>query len=305
MNAMKIYMVLFCLMIVWGFNVSMVKTIVDNWAPITITSLRIFTASLVVLLMLSITRKVRLPSRKEWGYIAAGSMLSVVLHHYFLATGLSKTTAANAGLILGLGPLLTVVLSMIFLKKRPTALTLLGFFLGGVGVSITVLFGTGTIHSINLGDFDIFLAILAQAISFLIINKASKTMNPVLFTGYMLFFGSIILFLISLGIEPNGLATIPDAAPSLWIVFLLSAVFGTGVGHAVYNYCISQVGPAEASIFLNLNTFFSIVGAALFLNEAIVPAHYAGLVLIISGVLLGSGTLEALLLQRRNKQMMM
>ncbi|WP_338449665.1 DMT family transporter [Niallia oryzisoli] len=245
MNAMKIYLILFGLMIVWGFNVSMVKTIVENWSPITITSLRIFTASLTVFIMLGVTRKVRLPRGKEWLYIASGSIFSVILHHFFLASGLSKTTAANAGLILGMGPLLTVVLSMIFLKKRPSMLTLLGFFLGGVGVSVTVLFGTGTISSINLGDFDIFLAILVQAISFLIINKASKTMNPVLFTGYMLFFGSIILFLISLGLEPNGLATIPNGEPSVWIVFMLSAIFGTGVGHAVYNYCISQVGPRK------------------------------------------------------------
>lgn len=303
MNAMKIYLILVCLMVVWGFNVSMVKTIVENWAPITITSLRIFTASLTVFIMLGITRNVRLPDKKEWVYIASGSLLSVVLHHYFLADGLSKTSAANAGLILGMGPLLTVMLSMIFLKKRPTALALAGFFLGGIGVSITVLFGTGTVRSITIGDFDIFMAILSQAISFLIINKVSKTMNPVLFTGYMLFFGSIALFLISIVLEPNGLATITKAAPSLWMVFLLSAVFGTGMGHAVYNYCISQVGPAEASIFLNLNTFFSIVGAALFLNEAIVPAHYAGLVLIVSGVLLGSGTLEAWITQRKNKQL--
>ncbi|WP_071393395.1 DMT family transporter [Bacillus tuaregi] len=303
MNAMKIYMILFLLMIVWGFNVSMVKTIVENWAPITITSLRIFSASLVVLLMLAFTRKLRLPVKKEWLYIGAGSLLSVILHHYFLASGLSKTSAANGGLILGMGPLLTVVLSMIFLKKRPTPLALLGFFLGGAGVSVTVLFGNGALETINIGDFHIFLAILSQAFSFLIISKVSKTMNPVLFTGYMLFFGSLILFLFSLLLEPNGLATIPGATPSLWVVFLLSAVFGTGIGHAVYNYCISQVGPAEASIFLNLNTFFSVLGAALFLNEAIVPAHYAGLVLIVSGVLLGSGTLEALILQRRNKQM--
>lgn len=300
---MKIYLILVCLMVVWGFNVSMVKTIVENWAPITITSLRIFTASLTVFIMLGITRNVRLPDKKEWVYIASGSLLSVVLHHYFLADGLSKTSAANAGLILGMGPLLTVMLSMIFLKKRPTALALAGFFLGGIGVSITVLFGTGTVRSITIGDFDIFMAILSQAISFLIINKVSKTMNPVLFTGYMLFFGSIALFLISIVLEPNGLVTITKAAPSLWMVFLLSAVFGTGMGHAVYNYCISQVGPAEASIFLNLNTFFSIVGAALFLNEAIVPAHYAGLVLIVSGVLLGSGTLEAWITQRKNKQL--
>ena len=67
----------------------------------------------------------------------------------------------------------------------------------------------------------------------------------------------------------------------------------------IYNYSISQVGAAEASIFLNLNTFFSIIGAALFLSEAIQPAHYIGFIFIVSGVIMGSGTLEALLLKKR------
>ncbi|MCQ6277547.1 DMT family transporter [Bacillus sp. V3B] len=301
MSSMKIYLILFGLMIVWGFNVSIVKLIVENMMPITITSFRIFTASLTVFLVLGCMRQVRLPRKNEWIYILMGTVSSVVFHHYFLATGLTKTSATNAGLILGMGPLLTVILSMFFLKKRPTTVTLLGFFLGGLGVSITVLFGSGSLKAINLGDVDIFLAILSQAFSFILINKASRTMDPRLLTGYMLLFGSISLFIISLWVEPTGLAALRETTPSLWIAFFFSAVLATGVGHMTYNYSIGQVGAAEASIFLNLNTFFSIVGAAILLNETIVPAHYMGLVLIISGVFLGSGTLEALILQRKQK----
>lgn len=302
MSSLKIYMILLGLMVVWGFNVSIVKLIVDNMMPITITSFRIFTAALTVFIVLGCMRQVRLPHKNEWMYILAGTVSSVAFHHYFLATGLTKTSATNAGLILGMGPLLTVILSMLFLKKRPTMITLLGFFLGGLGVSITILFGSGSLKAINLGDVDIFLAILSQAFSFILINKASKTMDTRLLTGYMLLFGSIILFAISLWVEPNGLASLRGTTPSLWIGFLLSAVVATGLGHMTYNYSIGQVGAAEASIFLNLNTFFSIVGAAVLLNEIIVPAHYIGLVLIVSGVLLGSGTLESFILQRKHKQ---
>ncbi len=305
MSSMKIYIILFGLMIIWGFNVSFVKILVEHIMPVTITSLRIFTAAITVFLILGFMRKIRLPLKREWLYILFGSLLSVVFHHFFLASGLAKTTATNTGLILGMGPLLTVLLSMLFFKKKPTVVTSLGFILGGLGVSLTVLFGSGSFKSMNIGDLDIFFSILSQAASFILINKASKTMNPVLLTGYMLLFGSIILFAISLSVEPNGLATIKTAPSSVWIYFALSAVLGTGIGHSIYNYAISQVGAAESSIFLNLNTFFSVVGAALFVHETIVPAHFIGLLLIISGVLLGSGTLEALVLQRKNRHIHM
>lgn len=302
MGSIKIYMVLFVLMIIWGFNVSILKIVVENIAPITVTSFRIFTAAITVFLILGYKRRIRWPYKKEWVYILTGSCLSVIFHHYLLADGLTKTSATNAGLILGMGPLLTALLSMLFFKKRPTPIAALGFILGGIGVSVIVLFGSGRLQSINLGDLEIFLCILSQAGSFILINKATKTMDSILLTGYMLLIGSFVLFVISTGVEPGGIETLISAKPILWIAFILSGVLATGVGMTVYNYTIGQVGAAEASIFLNLSTFFSVVGASLLINETIVPAHFIGLLLIISAVLLGSGTLEALILQKRNKR---
>lgn len=165
-------------MITWGLNVSVIKILVANTQPITITSLRIFTASLVVILILIILGLIRLPKKSELFYVFGGALLSVVFHHYFLAKGLTKTSASNTGLILGMGPILTVILTMIFFRKKPTLIRLLGFICGALGVSFTVMAGSGGIHSISLGDVDILLSILSQALSFILINKASKTMDP-------------------------------------------------------------------------------------------------------------------------------
>src|SRR3954467_2262902 len=254
MGSIKIYMVLFVLMIIWGFNVSILKIVVENIAPITVTSFRIFTAAITVFLILGYKRRIRWPYKKEWVYILTGSCLSVIFHHYLLADGLTKTSATNAGLILGMGPLLTALLSMLFFKKRPTLIATLGFILGGIGVSVIVLFGSGRLQSINLGDLEIFLCILSQACSFILINQATKSMDPILLTGYMLLIGSFVLFTISIFVEPNGFAKLSTATPMLWIAFFLSGVLATGVGQTVYNYTIGQVGAAKASIFLNLST---------------------------------------------------
>ncbi|MFB5282572.1 DMT family transporter [Peribacillus sp. Hz7] len=303
MGYSKIHLILIGIMASWGLNVSIIKMLVAHTEPVTVTSLRIFTASLVVFIVLYFLGKIRLPKKSELFYVFGGALLSVVLHHYFLAEGLTKTSATNTGLILGMGPLLTVILSLLFFRKKPTFIRLLGFICGGVGVSFTVLAGGNGIHSINLGDVEILLCILSQALSFILINQASKTMDPRLLTGYMLLIGSFLLFAISLWKEPEGLASLASAPPTIWAGFFFSAVIATGLGHMIYNYSIGQVGAAEASIFLNLNTFFSLVWAAVFLNETIVPAHFIGLFFIVAGVLLGSGTVEMWMLQRKNKNL--
>src|SRR5699024_9382916 len=106
-----------------------------------------------------------------------------------------------------------------------------GFILGFIGVSFTVLAGSGGINSINMGDFFILLSILSQALSFIVIKKAADTMDPRLFTGYMLLIGSVILFLFSLWTEPGGLASLGQADYTVWFIFIFSAVIATGVGH--------------------------------------------------------------------------
>lgn len=298
---MKVYLFLIVNMVFWGFNVSFVKIIVEQVPPVTATSFRIFVAAITVLLILGITRRVRLPHKTEWGYIIGGSLMSIVAHHFFLAIGLTQTSATNAGLILGMGPLLTVLLSMLFFKKRPTLITALGFILGSAGVSMTVLFGSGKLQGINIGDFEVFLSIFIQAFGFILINKASKTMDSVLLTAYMLLLASIFLFAVSIKMEPTGLATFAEGFSSIWIPFFLSAVLSTALGQVIYNYAIGQVGAATASIFLNLNTLFSVIGAVVFLQEAIKPAHFMGFLFIVTGVIMGSGTLETLIMQRRKK----
>ncbi|HZG71179.1 MAG TPA: EamA family transporter, partial [Chondromyces sp.] len=60
-----------------------------------------------------------------------------------------------------------------------------------------------------------------------------------------------------------------------------------------------KAGAAETSIFINLSTFFSLIGAAIFLGEPIYASHFIGLLFIVSGVILGSGSLEELLLKNR------
>lgn len=289
-------------MFTWGFNVPLLKILVSHVMPVTVTSLRIFAAGISVFLILSIMKLVRKPTLTEWKYIIFGGLLNVVSHHYFLSVGLKYTTATNGGLILGAGPLLTAILSLVILKDRPTIVRALGFLLGSAGVFITVLSGGNGFSGLSIGDLFIFIAILSQALSFIIISKAARTLDPRLLTGYMLVFGSVILFLISLTKEPGALKEMADMPLSIWGAFFASAIVSTAVGHLIYNHSIGQIGAAEASIFLNFSTFFSLVGSVVMLGEVMTPHHFLGLVFIISGVLLGAGTIEELLQRKKSFQ---
>lgn len=297
----KLYTLLTFTMLLWGINLPMLKYMLTYMHPVTMTALRILTASIAVFTILGALKLLRLPTKREWTYIIGGAALNVVLHHYFLNMGLFRTTGTNASLILGTGPVLTAICTALILRNYPTKIQWIGAAVGFIGIGSVVLAGGDSLSGLKSGDAFIFIAILVQVLSFLVIAKAARTLDPRLLTAYMLAAGSIILIVISLIQEPGELIKFTTVPPSFWTVFAVSAILCTAVGHLLYNHSIGQVGPAKAAIFMNFNTLFSLVGSALFLGEIITGRHLIGFVLIIISVILGSGAAEDLWKKRKTK----
>ncbi|HLR23517.1 MAG TPA: DMT family transporter [Pseudogracilibacillus sp.] len=295
----RIYFLLFIVMASWGFNVAALATLVKEIDPITMTAFRILTAGIMVLVISKIMGIFRLPTKAEWKTIGLITIFNVVLHHSFLAMGLTKTAGVNAGIILGAAPLVTMVLSIIFLKNRVSKIRIIGFIAGFAGILFTSLAGNDSFTSISIGDGYIFLCMVAQAISFILIGRLNPTFDPRLLTGYMLVSGSVVIFMLGLWLEQD-LAQISKLFSwKLGSIFLFSAVIATAVGHMIYNFAVKNVGPAETTVFVNLNTLFALIGSAIFLGEPILSYHFIGLTLIILGVFAGSGTLEYLIAKRK------
>lgn len=292
MSKMKLYALMLTVMMLWGFNVIAIKVIVEVFDPAAITAFRIFVAGLTVMALVIIWREIRWLTKKEGYYVFVATITGVVAHHFFLAIGVANTTASNAGLIAGLVPLLTTLFAAMFLGDRLTVSKSAGILFGLVGVAFIILNGSGSISSISKGDLFVFLSITAQAISFIFIKKGTETMSPRLMTGWMLLFGSGGLLITSLLLNPSGIQTFSLGTPFVWVVFVSSAVFATALGHSMYNYTIQHLGPGETAIFINMTPFFALLGSYLFLGETITPVQIFGFLLIIIGVLLGTGAVK-------------
>ena len=294
----RIYALLTTAMLIWGLNLPLLKYLLLHIEPVTMTAFRLLLAGISVFIILFAFKLVRLPTKNEWKYIVLGALLNVVLHHYFLNMGLYRTSGTNAGLILGTGPVLTAVLVSLIIRNYPSKVQWTGFVLGLVGVGSVVLAGGG-LASLALGDIFVFLAIMAQVLSFLVISKAARTIDPRLLTAYMMVIGSFVLIIIAVIQEPGEIKAFAEVPRMFWLGFAASGIIGTAVGHMLYNYSVGIVGPSKAAIFINFNTIFSLMGSALFLGEIITGRHIIGLFIIIVGVILGSGAAEDMWNQRK------
>ena len=301
MSRAKIYWMLVGVMFAWGANVPMLKFIGTHVPPVTVTGIRILMASLAVFLILKFLNILRLPTKREWKYILVGSLTNVLLHHLFLNLGLAVTSATSGGLILGMGPILTAISAAIFLKYFPSKLQWLGLLLGISGVTIAVLVGSTGLDT-NIGDLYIFISILSQVLSYMVVVKAARTLDPRVMTAYMMGVGSIGLIITSLILEPGGMVEFLDAPPMFWLIFLASGLISTALGHMIYNYAIGQAGATQSAIFMNLNPLFAMILSSIFLGEILTLRHIIGFLFIVAGVMLGSGAAEDLYKKHKAKR---
>jgi drug/metabolite transporter (DMT)-like permease len=288
-------------MAIWGVNMVAIKILVENFPPIMMQALRIFIAGWVVVLILLNKHHFRQLSKQEWFYTILVGLFGVVGHHSFLAAGLVHTTASNAALILALVPLTTSILATLFLKDRLTSLRLIGIVFGLTGVAFVILQGNGGLGRISIGDFYVVGAMITQAFSFILIKKVTTTLDSKQMTAIMFIIGSIMLFVISLFIEPHGIEKMTMGTYGVWVILLASAIVATGLGHMLYNSAIQQIGAGQSAIFINLTPFFALIASAIFLGETITLAQVIGFILIIIGVILGTGYVDHRL-QKRSKE---
>src|SRR5699024_2512314 len=274
----RIYFLLLIVMLVWGFNVSALVVLVNALQPITLTAFRVFVEGVIVLIIVKAIGIFRLSTKSEWKTIGFITIFNVALHHSLLAIGLTKTSGVNASVILGSAPLMTMILSVIMLKDRVSRIRVLGFILGFIGIIVTANADSEGFQAVSSGDLFVFLSIFTQAFSFILISKLNPSFDPRLLTGYMLVIGSFIIFIVAIFTEQNIGQLVNLLDWKLGFVFLFSAVIATAFGHMTYNFAIRNVGPTETTIFVNLNTLFAILGAALFLGEPILLHHYIGLI---------------------------
>lgn len=297
-----LYGMLTSVMILWGLNVIAVKWIVSAFSPVTITSIRIFAASMTLMPIIVLGRLIKRPTGREFWHLLMISLTGVLAHHFFLAVGLANTTSANGGLILGTVPIVTSILASVMLGVRLSLFRIAGLISGFCGIFLIMVSQQDSTWHFSWGDIFMFGAVLAQAISFIFIRKITATMEAAVVTGLTQLFGSFLLFLVALQLEPLGLASLREGTLFDWSVVIASGVLATGIGHLVYNTAIQKVGPVEATVFLNMTPFFSLLGSALLLGETLLPQHFISFICIVAGVILGTGLVDEWYRQQKLKR---
>lgn len=245
---------------------------------------RMLVASLCAVFFPSVFKNIdfRLQDMK---YIVFMVICEPCLYFLFEAKALFYTSAAQAGMITPMMPLLVAVGAFFILKEKLSGNIIFGLFLAISGTIWLSLLAEPSNHASNpvLGNFLEFMAMVCAAGYTISLKKLTAYYSPLFLTFLQAFAGSVFFFPL-IFFTGNGVPTVFDPTAFIGVLYLGSAV--TLGAYGLYNFGLSKIPAIQATTFINLIPVFTMIMSALILGEWFTKLQYMASGLVFAGVLI-------------------
>ncbi len=263
------------------------KAVIDSIPPFSLAFLRWILASVIILPFAWPYLKADWkPVRKSWARLLAMSVLGVSAFNTLLYIAVQTTSATNIGLISSIFPATIALLSYFVLRIGLARFQVLGMAISFFGVLVVIFRGEFTaLATLTLVEGDLWMLaciVCGSVYSILIHNRPD--IHPLSFLAVIILLGTLALLPFYLWDILQGRYVNMDVRVVMAILFM--AIFPSILSFLFWNRGIELVGANHAGLFLNLVPVLTAAMAFVFLGEILRWYHFAGLVMIIGGMLL-------------------
>ncbi|HID62028.1 MAG TPA: DMT family transporter [Anaerolineae bacterium] len=282
----KTYPALVLITILWGNSFIAIKHAVQFLTPMELTILRFIPVAVTFAALLLPTRWASFWAmvRKDWLSLIFLGLTGFVGYNIALMTGEQRIAAGTASLIVpSLNPVLIFILSIIFLKERPTFKKVTGLILASIGLYIIVRYASGEriVFSYLLYVLITLLAPLCFA-TYTIVGKPLVARYPPLqVTGGATMAAVIpLLFLI----DGDLIAKLPTLPASVWLSIAFLSFLCTVFAFVVWFWALQKMEATQVGSFTYLVPLFGVSFSQVILDESVTPALIIGGAILLSGV---------------------
>ena len=272
--------------ILWGFTFLASKVGQQSATPFVLLTYR-FDIALLILLIPLILGKVKLSLKgKNIKMLLLLGLFEPCVYFIGEQYGLKYSNTAFSGVMIAMIPIVTLVMSAIFLKDRPSAAQWLFSVLSIAGiVVITLAENSGGSVSL-LGVVFLVVAVLTGAAYGVVSRGISDEFSVYERTFVMQLMGAIFFTALAAAEHRNDLAALirPLADADFVLAALYLAVFASVIGYWLFNYAVSNAPMANVVILCNLTTVVSVLTGVLLLKEPFSPVSAAAMLAVLIGI---------------------
>lgn len=268
--------------LIWTGNTLVTKAASAVIDPAAITFYRWLLAGLVLspFLLRSVWRQRSIVVR-HWPKLAFLGLLGMSMYQGLAYQAAKSTSAINMGVVVALMPLMSALLASFFAGERLTASRL-----GGAGLSLLGLLFLSTqghpselLHgAAHWGDALMLIAVASNALYGVLLKRWAVPLTTFQQLYVQIGFGILVIL-------PFWLLAPSSPITSQNIPLILYAGIPASIGAPFFWMSgIKQIGPARASLFMNLLPIFVAVAASTLLGEQLHTYHAVGGLLALAGV---------------------
>jgi drug/metabolite transporter (DMT)-like permease len=226
-------------------------------------------------------------SGADWAKIAGLGIIGYYFASFLDFIGLQYVGAGVGRLILFLYPTLVLVLSFLFLQKKPTQRELVALLVTYAGVALVLSSqASGTQGKLFLlGASLVFASALFYAIYLVAGSQLIRRVGSMRFTAYSMAVATVPAVAQFFVIEPVSALHLPAV---VWIYAIVLATVSTVLPLFLQAEALRRIGPSEFALIGALGPVSVAITSALGLDEPFTWVQAVGGLLVIAGVLLVS-----------------
>jgi drug/metabolite transporter (DMT)-like permease len=225
-------------------------------------------------------------ARGDWAGIVALGLLGYYLASLLDFLGLQYVSAGLGRLIMFLYPTLVVILSALFLAKRPTRRELgaLALTYAGIALVLSAKLGAGPEQRLFLlGAALVFGSASCYAVYLVTGSQLVKRVGSMRFTAYTMMVSTVPALLQFALLESPAALALPD---EVWVYAILLAVACTVLPVFLVAEALKRIGANHFALIGALGPVTTVLADFGLLDGSLTPLQLLGGALVISGVLL-------------------
>ncbi len=274
--------------LLWASNITLGRALRGQVGPLTLTAFRVTVAGLLFLVLIR-----RLPPGerrlgRDGPWLLGMALTGVFAFPVLLYLALRFTTASNASLINGAGPLVTAVLAAALLRERLRGHQVVGACVSLAGVFL-IIRGNGPAAlgaAFNSGDLLMIANVVLWGLYSVLARVVTRGRSVISATAFSTWLALPFLYPAMLG---EWRQTPPALTPLLLLTMLYIGIFPAFIAFLTWNEGVRRAGPSGAMAFYNMLPLYGALLGAFFLGETLSPGELAGGALVIGGGLIGAG----------------
>jgi drug/metabolite transporter (DMT)-like permease len=288
-------------MAIWAVNFLVVKIGVRYLPVFTFASFRIVGAAFFMILLAPLCRRLpifREPSnsrssaatplavRDYWTFAYLG-FFGVSLNQFFFTLGLRYTNVTHSSIIVGLGPINTLILAILFRLEQASLRKALGMAIALTGVVILATSSGVSTHSPTLlGDGVTLLGSLGFAMYVVLGKRVAAKYNPLTMTTWNFIFGGLVLLPVAIhgAIVLGPLASWQAIPWQAWACIAFTGLFSSTLAYLFYFWLLRFLDASQLAAFSYLLPVSASALSILFLGEGGSWSELLGGALALAGV---------------------